>query len=291
MFNPQKREKLLSIALPASLTADYNLRDKTIKVGIIARIAAIYRVDEIFIYIDKYGVEDEGELLNMLLKYCETPQYLRKYVYKLSAFLRFAGLLPPLKIPSHVVTDDITRVKNGEFREGVVVKSNKKGSWIDIGFKKPYFISQRIRKGERVTVRVYRENDEELKLHIVSKDEVNLYWGYKVHYEYDNIVDLVRKSNADLVIATSRYGHMIYNVIDELNEAIDRSNKILVLFGSPHEGLFEICKRFNVELSKFAHFIVNTIPFQGCETVRTEEALASTLSILNILPHIQTRKK
>jgi len=37
----------------------------------------------------------------------------------------------------------------------------------------------------------------------------------------------------------------------------------------------------SLELSEITDFVVNTIPEQGTETVRTEEALYASLAILN----------
>jgi len=290
MFYLDKKRIRLGIAIPASLTLNYNLRDKTVKAGLIARAAAIFRVNDIFIYLDKYGVESEGELLCTLLRYCETPQYLRKRMYKLSEFLKYAGILPPLKIPSHIVPTNISEIRDGDFREGVVVKNNDKGSLIDIGLEKLYPIPKKLRVGERVTVKVHKQGNG-LKLSLASKDEINVYWGYTVHYNYETIVDCIRNYDFDLIIATSKHGNNIHEILEELSSAISNSSKILILFGSPYEGLFEICRRFNSELSDIANFIVNTIPSQGCETVRTEESIFSTLSILNLLLHMQTRKR
>lgn len=291
MFHPEKREKTLGIAIPASFTLDLHPREKTVKAGLVARAAAIFRVNDIIIYIDKYGVEGEGEWLSTILKYCETPQYLRKQIYKISTFLRYAGLLPPLKIPSHTVSTSVDEIRNYEFREGVVVKSGDKVSLVDIGFEKLYPIPKRLNKGERITVKLIRQDDGSLKLSLSSKDEVDKYWGYNVHYNYENIIDCVRRYNADLVIATSKYGVPIHSVLNDLINALSNSKKILILFGSPQEGLFEICKRFKVDLSNISHFIVNTIPSQGCETIRTEESIFSTLSILNLLLCLQVHKR
>jgi predicted SPOUT superfamily RNA methylase MTH1 len=286
LLYPEKRSKPLAVALPASLTADLpHLREKTVKAGLIARTAAIFRVDEIIIYVDKHGTEDEGELLANILRYCETPQYLRKRIYTISALFKYVGLLPPLKIPSHTVASSLDGIKDGDFRDGVVIKTYKDGSLVDIGLDKPFLVPKKLKRGERVTVKINKTKDS-LKLSVVSREEVKLYWGYTVNYEHKGLVDSIKSFNADLVIATSKYGDPITKVFNDMKDAIRKSNKILILFGSPHEGLFEICKRFKVNLSDIAHFIVNTIPFQGCETVRTEEAMLATLSIINIMHYI-----
>jgi len=85
------------------------------------------------------------------------------------------------------------------------------------------------------------------------------------------------------VIATSRRGTSFAEVRDKLTAHWKRSCSILVAFGAPSQGLYEIVARENLELDTLAHFTVNTIPNQGTETVRTEEAVFASLAILNLL--------
>jgi hypothetical protein len=54
------------------------------------------------------------------------------------------------------------------------------------------------------------------------------------------------------------------------------------LFGAPSRGLHEIAKDEGLKLNELVDIIVNTIPKQGTETVRTEEALLATLAVLNV---------
>lgn len=106
---------MLSIAIPSSALINENdPKIKTFKIGMIARACAVFRVDEIIIYRDPRL--DESRFIKDVLEYMETPQYLRKYI-PIKRTLRFAGVLPPLKIPSHKPK----QVKVGEIREGFVV--------------------------------------------------------------------------------------------------------------------------------------------------------------------------
>jgi hypothetical protein len=91
----------------------------------------------------------------------------------------------------------------------------------------------------------------------------------------------VREYGADLVIATSRHGQIIHKLLHEISAKW--KGRILILFGSPSEGLREILTRENLRMEDVSDFIVNTIPRQGVRTVRTEEALISTLAIFNVL--------
>jgi len=56
-----------------------------------------------------------------------------------------------------------------------------------------------------------------------------------------------------------------------------------VAFGAPTQGLQEIVAQENLRLDEVADFTVNTIPDQGTETVRTEEALYASLAVLNTI--------
>ncbi|MCL1966144.1 MAG: RNA methyltransferase, partial [Candidatus Bathyarchaeota archaeon] len=84
----------LSIAIPASIISDTpHLREKTSKIGLIARTAAIFRVHEIIIYPDNTHTKQTKEiaLIAKILNYIETPQYLRKNLYKIEPDLQYAG--------------------------------------------------------------------------------------------------------------------------------------------------------------------------------------------------------
>jgi hypothetical protein len=53
-----------------------------------------------------------------------------------------------------------------------------------------------------------------------------------------------------------------------------------VVFGAPKKGVDEILASEGQSIRQF-DFVVNMFPFQGTETVRLEEAILGTLSILN----------
>jgi hypothetical protein len=95
--------------------------------------------------------------------------------------------------------------------------------------------------------------------------------------------ELLQQKPFDLTIATSKKGKHITSVFEELREKWTVSKKTLLAFGAPSQGLYEILSREQLKLEEVADFVVNTIPNQGTETVRTEEALCATLSIFNTL--------
>jgi predicted SPOUT superfamily RNA methylase MTH1 len=53
-------------------------------------------------------------------------------------------------------------------------------------------------------------------------------------------------------------------------------------FGAPALGLNEIVAREGLRLDDIVDFVVNTVPSQGTETIRTEEALIASLAVFNI---------
>ena len=117
-------KKKLAIAIPASVISDTpHLREKTSKIGLIGRAAAIFRVDEIIVYPDNPKANQVRDLdfISLLLNYLETPQYLRKRLFKLEPSLQFAGILPPLRTPHHPVSGKTRDLKVGEYREGLVL--------------------------------------------------------------------------------------------------------------------------------------------------------------------------
>ena len=88
-------KKKLSIAIPASVISDTpHLREKTSKIGLIGRAAAIFRVDEIIIYSDNPKTNQmlDMDFIALLLSYLETPQYLRKALFKIEPRLQYAGI-------------------------------------------------------------------------------------------------------------------------------------------------------------------------------------------------------
>jgi hypothetical protein len=123
----------------------------------------------------------------------------------------------------------------------------------------------------------------ELRASLTSREEVEVYWGYRVTASRTTLGRTVKNEGFNLVIATSRLGEPITAVIDRLADSWRSAEKVLVAFGAPAKGLREILAQEGLSLKDFAHFTVNTIPNQATETVRTEEALYATLSIFNLI--------
>jgi len=233
---------------------------RTYKVGQIARAAAIFGVEHIWIY--RAGGRD-GKFIRTVLEYAETPQYLRKRLFPLMPELRYAGVLPPLRIPSHKLKGE---PKIGEVREGYAFRRGKR-TYADIGLDELAEVTQNDVEG-RGTFRVVSVKP----LKVVPTKPVE-YWGYRVHLSRRPLAKTLKKARLDVVIATSKMG------VDVRRAKLpDLSGDVGLVFGSPRRGVFELLDEpyeFDVTL--------NTLPSQWTETVRTEEAVLATLAVLNVV--------
>ena len=270
------KPRSLSLLLPSSFAIDTtDLRGKTAKIGQIARAASVFCVDRIVVYRDPDL--DEAKLIETILAYAETPQYLRRHVFPLTDDLRYAGAIPPLRTPHHPL--DTEKIVVGAIRAGVVVRAHNIGSWIDIGFKRPAFLDAQLQKGERVNVIV--TSQKPLKARQVRRDEIAGYWGYAVE-RAASLEDALARSGEVTAIATSRYGTPVdIDLLTEIGSAYGAED-VLIVLGPPHKGIHEIMEEENVPMSKF-DYVLNALPGQGTETVRVEEAAVATLAILNMV--------
>ena len=271
----------LWVAIPDSAVSDASaLREKTVKVGIIGRALAIFRVERVYLYTDEHGLHRrDGLLIRHLLEYMETPQYLRKRLFPRSKLLQFAGLLPPLRTPHHKLEVPPERIRIGEYREGVTVK--KEGNtFVDVGLAQLVPVELEIEPDRRLTV-VFTQQFPHLKCRPVKKEETGEYWGYEV-VTAPSVLHLIRSAKPELLLLTSRYGKQFASIWPEFLNQVQKVETIMLVFGSPKRGLFEILREENSDPHALSEYAVNTIPKQGTATVRTEEALVSTLSIVNI---------
>ena len=283
---PLKRRNKLSVAIPASFVSDIpHLREKTFRIGLVSRALSIYRIDEVIIYPD-YPQRDQSRdafLIQTILAYMETPQYLRKRLFKIMPELQYAGTLPPLRTPHHPLADKVSELRIDEFREGVVISHTNEGSLVDIGVEQPALVKDaKLKVSTRITVRIVN-TDEQPKAVLANREEIKTYWGYQVTVFPQSLGQMLKNRRFDLVIATSRKGKPINTVLNELKTSWNQARTTLVAFGAPSQGLFEILAREKLQLRDLAHFIVNTISSQGTETVRTEEALCASFALLSML--------
>jgi predicted SPOUT superfamily RNA methylase MTH1 len=277
------RKKKLSIAIPASIVSDIpHLREKTSKIGLVGRAAAIFRVDEIIVYLDNPRVNQKADvdLIATLLSYMETPQYLRKRLFRLRPELRYAGVLPPLRTPHHPLNRKTRDLEVGEYRDGVTLSKTKAVVLVDVGVDQLALISDaRLPIGKRVTVRITKV-DKRVEAELASRDEIPEYWGYIVTAEKLSFRKMVETRGFDLTVATSKYGIPLSDVARGIAERCRKAGTILVAFGASTQGLYDIVEKEGFDLEEIVDFVVNTVPMQGTETIRTEEAIVASLSVL-----------
>ena len=268
----------LSIFIPNSfLSESKDLKIRTYKVGILGRALAIFQADNVVIYNDGHDKNEEGEMdgefIAEILSYMNTPQYLRKQAFPIRPELKHVGILPPLRTPHHPVN---SQPDVGDYRQGFTVKRNKKGTFVDIGMDKLAFCKEQLSVKRIFDFKITKIAKKEV---IVTPDKPDdVYWGYNVMSSNKSLKNSLKLIKPDLVVETTRYGDYIDSIFDELKPKVDESKSIAILFGGPYSSIQEDVSNPNWDLVK-----VNTIPNQGTETVRTEEAVVATLSLFNFM--------
>jgi predicted SPOUT superfamily RNA methylase MTH1 len=263
----------LSIAIPDSSLSDETTKlDKSRKISEIARACAIFKINTIYIYQDGSHKEDRNLMLT-IFKYLETPQFLRKRLFPKMNDLKFAGVLHPLKIPSHITPADAKKIKKGDVREGIIV-SFKGKRFVDVGINQlvPYFGHEKI--GKRTTVQ-FKVGYPKFEVKPISREEAPEYWGFGIK-ERANLFSLISEWKGSTIV-TSRKGKTATK--EQISKVLVGEKPILVVFGSPEKGVQQILggKMSNLQNSRTLNFFPN----QATETVRLEEALLGTLSIIN----------
>lgn len=282
---PPKRRSRLTVAVPTSLVADVpHLREKTSRLGFLARSLGIFRVDEALIYADLPGAEAtrQGRFISSVLSYMETPQHLRKHLIRMNPDLRFVGILPPLRIPNHPASGKITDLKIGDVREGVVTDAAEQASRVDIGVGSLAEVPARIGRGSRVSVKI-QGLAPKIVAELIEDSRIDIYWGFRVTLKNLPLGRLIKESKSDVVIATSRLGDSVNTMLGQLKTALAGASEVFVAFGSPRRGVHEIVEEEGMKLGELAKFTLNFVPGQATQTIRTEEAVYSVLAVLNMI--------
>ena len=260
----------LSVAIPESALSDESLKiDKTRKVSLIARACAIFRVRTIYVYRD--GADGDGALLATILRYLETPQFLRRRMFPMVNDLKFAGVLQPLRIPSHSTPADPKKIRPGDVREGITVSAKGK-NFVDVGINRLIQIPGRMATGKRVTVK-FKEGYPGLVARKIDRAEAGQYWGYEVRRRA-GLYQLMAEWEGSIII-TSRKGKTV-----SASRIPADDKPVLVVFGSPERGVHEILGGSMKKVQNTR--ILDFFPGQATQTVRLEEALLGVLAILNM---------
>ncbi|GLU08843.1 hypothetical protein SLE2022_257280 [Rubroshorea leprosula] len=289
----------VSIAVAGSIIHNaQSLELATRLAGQIARAATIFRIDEVVVFDNKSNSGKTGIVMSLnnfnenesgaaflvrILRYLETPQYLRKALFPVHSNLRFVGMLPPLDAPHH-----LRKHEWATYREGITLKekaTNSSATVVDVGLSKNVLVEQVLEPGIRVTVAMGRNNnlDSDLPRQVVSsskpREDAGMYWGYKVRYA-SNISSVFRdcpyKGGYDHLIGTSEHGL----IVNSSQLTIPAFRHLLIAFGGL-AGLEESIEEDNDLKGKSAcdvfNLYLNTCPHQGSRTIRTEEAIFISL--------------
>ncbi len=282
---PRLLKPLIDVAIPWNVLEESpDEREKVRKIGYLCRGAAIFQASKLIVY--TYGRWDPSETKFLVrnLEYLVTPPYLRKQLFKIEPELKLAGLLPPLRTPSHYSTRE--RPKPGDIVEGIVVRWDGYYSIVKIGETAYAKLPRPHPIGTRLTLRIEAESGHNVyRAHIVNIDKLNVYWNLRV--EQRSLRELLEDKSYDVVILTGREGEDLCRSYRDLMAVIRRARendkRVLVLFGSPKHGVDEILRLESISLERDRYLFLNFVPEQGVETIRTEEAVIAVLSILHFI--------
>ena len=278
-----------SVLVPNSLAREAeDRREATRKLGTVARAATVFRVDRLTVFPDPDGVRRwEDGFVETVLRYVATPPYLRKAVWDRRDELEYAGVLPPLRVRTRTGSGSD---ESGSLRQGIVTEVGADGRVrVNCGLQHPVSLpvpgGLDTGEGERVTVRVSSRRPVRAK--IVDESPP----GFDV--DRAGLDAAFERDDAGLTVAASRHGQELsVTRLGQLVEALDGAGDeagtgdLTVAFGAPERGLPAIVgtdppasgetgdDRFDLWL--------NTVPNQGSEVVRTEEAVFATLAPLNL---------
>ena len=265
----------LSIAIPdSSLLDESTILNKTKKISIIARACAIFKINQIFIYQDGKQNKNDSALLSTSLKYLETPQYFRKEIFPKSQLLKYAGVLQPLNISSHLTTSNQKMIKIGDIRDALII--NYKGKkFLNIGINKLIQYFGKIKSGTRIAIQI-KTTQPKLTVKEISRNDIKDYWGYIVK-ERANLLSILSTWKGKIIL-TSKKGKN-FTILDAKKMA-ESDEPILIVFGATNKGIYDI---LGTDIKKIQNAkIFNFFPNQATQTVRLEEAILGILSIINI---------
>jgi methyltransferase len=272
------------VSIPDSFLYDVSTEiDKTVEIFQLARALSIFRVNSVYVYHDKLLNPNKKDLefIITILKYLDTPQYLRRKLYPKLDILKNVGKLHPLRSHHHKDRIEIKDVKNGEIRVGVVEK-RRDAYFVDVGLSIPIKYNGKYKHdGRKVNVELLKHKNYINAIDIEKNEIKELYWGYDVYQMDDlkNIMERFPKSNIILTSKHSKYFNPSDNEFCKRSSSIGK-NTILVVFGSPKFGLNSILSKEKMNISNYYSY--NFFPDQGTQTVRLEESIYGVLSILNI---------
>ena len=275
-----------SVLVPDSLTREAeDRREATRKIGYVARAATVFNVDRLTVFPDPDGAGKwEDGFVETVLRYAATPPHLRKEMWGKRDELEYVGVLPPLRVRSQTGSGS---EGSGSLRQGIVTEVGADGRVrVNCGMQHPISLpvpdGLDAGQGERVTVRVSSRSPVRAKLVDAPISGFDV-----VRSDLDTALS---RDDAGLAIASSRYGEpATTRRLGQLADRRDAAGDMTVAFGAPERGLPSILDvdpgsvgdQQNDESTGFDLWL-NTVPNQGSEVVRTEEAMFASLACLTL---------
>lgn len=250
------------LLIPSTFTGEKrDIKIRNFLISQIARAAVTFGINEIGIYYDpdpKFDSHGLGRYLVKVLKYLNTPPYLRKIAFPLDKDLEQIGASLPIKAKYHIDKSRYSYV--------YVLKKEKSKYLVTDGSSE---FEVECDKDYKNKILIY----DKQKKSFVEKYETEIYFGYEVFYYNKPIENLLEKLKKEgfLLIGTSKLGDDIRKV------NIRKNDKIAIAFGSFARGFEDIWKE---DFRKKFDYVINVVPDQIIETIRTEEAIFYTLSVL-----------
>jgi hypothetical protein len=290
----------VSVLVPSSLVREAeDKREATRKLGYVARAAAVFRANRLVVFPDRDGERRWTDgFVETVLRYAATPPYLRTEVWDTRDELEYAGVLPPLHASARTGSGSSGP---GSLRQGLVTEVGPDGRVrVNCGLQHPISLVEppelEVDERERVTVRISSRRPVRAKL----VDEPLP--GFVV--DSADLPEVLGREDAGLRIATSRHGTALsVSRLGDLAGRIEDEGMTLA-FGAPERGLPEILgidaeeiaaesdsealprdrrdREGPVDPAEGFDCWLNTIPNQGSETVRTEEAMFASLATLTL---------
>jgi predicted SPOUT superfamily RNA methylase MTH1 len=276
----------LGVLVPSSLVREAeDKREATRKLGYVARAAAVFRADRLVVFPDVDGERRwGGGFVEVVLRYAATPPYLRKEAWGQRDELEYAGVLPPLRVAARTGSGP---ERPGSLRTGIVTEVGADGRVrVNCGLQHPVSLllpdGMEVTEGTRVAVRI--SSREPVRARIVDEPLP----GFEVRRA--DLSTALARPDAGVRVATSRHGATL--TVGRLADVVGRGD-MTVAFGAPERGLPAM---LDVPVESVADapqgpdsglepgfdLWLNTVPRQGSETVRTEEAMFASLSPLTL---------
>ncbi|BBG27161.1 hypothetical protein IC007_1693 [Sulfuracidifex tepidarius] len=247
------RRKPLNVVLFLSIFDKKDLRYVTEKFSFIIRILSIFRVSNVT-WVNDIGIESLTRLIHSLYEYSILPPYLKKEL-SMRRELKYVGLLSPLNLPSHPRKAEPIE---GELRFG------SKGNF-----------------GLEITSPC--RDCEIMMVDSIKKQGIK----YPSYVQYSGptqkIIDKedLCPSLSGFVIVGSRNGENPMECLHQIRRKYDNGGTTLII-GPPKGKIIRIVNDCSNKNDLDVNYY-NFVPKQGVRDVRAEEALAISLSVLNVI--------